>query len=68
MEISNIIGGVMVSVPSSSVKPKTIILVFFSSPLHYEERAKTGWLGIRVMCPSGTTCLSAECCFRELAL
>ena len=31
-------------------------------------RAKTGWLGIRIMCPSGATCLSADCCFSELAL
>jgi hypothetical protein len=23
----------------------------------------TGWLGIRIMCPSGATCLSADCCF-----
>jgi hypothetical protein len=26
------------------------------------ERAKTGWLGIRIMC------LSTDCCFSELAL
>ncbi len=31
------------------------------------ERAKIGWLGIRIMCPSGSTCLSADCCFSELA-
>ena len=31
-------------------------------------RAKTGWPGISIMCPSGTTCLSANCCFSELAL
>ena len=30
--------------------------------------AKTGWLGIRLICPSGTTSLSADCCFSELAL
>ena len=33
-----------------------------------KERAKTGWLGIRIMCPRGATCLSAVCCFSELAL
>jgi len=34
-----------------------------------QERAKSkGWLGIKIMCPSGTTCLSADCCFRQLAL
>jgi hypothetical protein len=32
------------------------------------ERAKTGWLGISIMCPSRETCLSADCCFSELAL
>ena len=31
-------------------------------------RAKTGWLGIRIMCPSGATCLPADCWFSELAL
>ena len=42
-----------------------------ASPLsmqHYGERAKTGCLGIRIMCPSGVTCLPADCCFSELAL
>jgi len=32
------------------------------------ERAKTSWLRMRIMCPSGVTCLSVDCCFRELAL
>jgi hypothetical protein len=46
-------------------------LVFVASLLstqHYGERAKTGWLGIRIVCPSGMTCLPADCCFSELAL
>jgi len=53
------------------VKPKAMKLVFVASPLstqHSGERAKTGWLGIRIMCQSGTTCQSADCCFSELAL
>ena len=53
------------------VKLMTIKLVFVTSPLsmqHERERTKTGWLGIRLMCPSGETCLSADCCFSELAL
>ena len=61
------------------VKPKTMRLVFVVSPLssrHKRERAKTGiccrtqtcWLGIRIMRPSGSTCLSEEGCFSELAL
>ena len=28
----------------------------------------TGWLGIRIMCPSGTKCLPTESCFSELAI
>ena len=53
------------------VKSKTIKLVCVASPLSTQlkgERAKTGWFGIRIMCPSGATCLSADCCFSELAL
>jgi len=72
----NRISDIMVSVLVSSVvdrgfepgwvKPKTIQLVFVASPLstqHKGERAKTGWLEIRIMCLTGTTCLSAVCCF-----
>jgi hypothetical protein len=47
-----------------------IKLVFVASPLsmqHLGERAKTGWLEIRIMCPSWATCLSMDCCFSELA-
>ena len=53
------------------VKPKTIKLVFVASPLNSQysgERAKTGWFGIRIMCPYGVTYQSADCCFSELAL
>jgi hypothetical protein len=53
-----------------SVKPKTIKLVFVASPLSTQQlgvRAKTGWLEIKIMCPSGMTCLSADGCFSELA-
>jgi hypothetical protein len=35
---------------------------------HSGVRTKTGLLGIRIIYPSGTTCLPAECCFSELAL
>ena len=35
---------------------------------HAALRRKTGWHGIRIMCPSGATCLSADCCYSELAL
>ena len=50
---------------------KLVFIIFVASPLsmeHYGERANTGWLGIRMMCSSGATCLSVDCCFSELAL
>jgi hypothetical protein len=37
------------------------------SAKHAALRAKTCWLGIRIICLSGATSLSAECCFSELA-
>ena len=50
------------------VKLKSIKLVFVGFPLsthHYDERANTGWLGIRLMFPRGATCLSSDYCFSE---
>jgi hypothetical protein len=38
------------------------------SAKHTAESAKTAWLGNRIMCPSGATCLPTDCCFSELAL
>jgi hypothetical protein len=52
-------------------KPKTIKLVFVASPLRTQclgERTKIGLLGIRIICPSGATSLSTDCCFSEIAL
>jgi hypothetical protein len=65
---------VLISIVGSSpgrVIPKTIKLVFVASPLstqHKGERAKTGWLRIRIICPSGATCIPTDCCFSDLAL
>jgi hypothetical protein len=45
------------SVVDRGSNQNTIELVFVASSLstqHSGERAKTGWLGIRIMCPSGT--------------
>jgi len=53
------------------VKLKTIKLVFVASLLstqHQGERAKTGWLGIWIICQGGASCLPADCCFSELTL
>ena len=49
----NCVGGVMVS-------------VFVSSAV--DRGFETGWLGIRIMCPNGATCLSLDCCSSALAL
>jgi len=49
----------------------TIKLVSVASTLSTQysgERADSGWLGIGIMCASGATCISADCCFTELAL
>ena len=52
--------GVMVSVVNSG---------FASLSVQAEEvGAKTGWLGIRIMFPSGASCLPMDSCFSELAL
>jgi len=73
---NNYICGVMVSVLASSVLDRRFqlrlgqtkdfkigICCFFT-----KEKEQTGWLGIRIMCPSGAICISADCCFSELAL
>ena len=36
---------------------KLVIVAFPLSTQHLGERAKTGWIGIRIMCPSGVTFL-----------
>jgi hypothetical protein len=46
----------------------TIKLVFVASPLSIKEKKQTGWLVIRIICPSGPTCLSADYFFGELAI
>ena len=53
------------------VKLKAIKLVFVASPLstqHLSRKSKDWWLGMRIVCLSGATSLSADCWFNELAL
>jgi hypothetical protein len=77
----NSIGGVMISVFASNAvdrgfdpgsgqtKDYTIDMCCFSAKhAALRRKNKTGWLGIRIMCPSGATCLSEDCCFSYLAL
>jgi hypothetical protein len=76
------IGGVMVNVlpaivvdrvfepRSGQVKDYKSGICCFSAkhtPLR-SKKAKTGWLGIRIMCPSAELWLPTDCCFSELAL
>ena len=69
---SNRISGVMVSVLTSSAVDRGLedykidISCFSAKHAALRRKSKTGWLGIRIMCQSGTTCLSAEFCFSEL--
>ena len=78
----NCIDGVMISVLASSAVDREFNprsegqtkYYKFIAPListhHLGGRAKTGWLGIRInkMCPSGATCLFADCGINDLAL
>jgi hypothetical protein len=51
------------------IKPKTMQLVFDDSPLarSNKKKAKTS-LGIRIMSPSGATCMHTDRCFNDLTL
>jgi hypothetical protein len=72
---ANHIGGAMVSVLAlsavdPSIKPctKDYQIGIFCFKQLQGGRAKLRWLRIRVMCLSGATCLSTDCCFSELEL
>ena len=65
MKIGNYIGSVLASseidcgyeLRSCQSKEYTIGICCFSA-----KNAKTGWLRIRIMCPSGATYLPNDCC------
>ena len=43
-------------------QPKNITLLFAHIIKDWSNiRAKTGWLEIKIMCPSGATCLPVDC-------
>jgi len=52
---------------SDQTKDCKIGICCFSAK-HAALRRKTGCLGIRIMYPSGATCLPADCHFSELGL
>ena len=45
---------------------KKFICGFFDKHAELSRKKKTEWLRIRIMCPSGATCPSADCCCSEL--
>ena len=45
-----------------------VLLLHLARSTKERERATTGWLGIRIKCSSGATCLPENCCYSELAL
>ena len=48
------------------VKPKDLIFfAFMLSTPHEGVRAKTDQFGISIMCMSGATCLTEDCCFQS---
>ena len=69
------IGGVMVSVLAWSAvdrgfEPQSVQTKHYKMGIccFSATNAKIGWLGIRIMCPSGAIFLPSDCCFRELVL
>jgi hypothetical protein len=52
-------------------KDYEISMCYFSAKqavLRRKSKDLLHWLGIGIMCLSGATCLSVDCCFSELAL
>ena len=70
--VSKRTGGVMVSVLTSSAQDRGFESRYGQTKNYKigicSLSAKTGWLGISLMCPSSATCLPADCCFIELVL
>jgi hypothetical protein len=67
----NRIGGVMVSVLASSVVDRGFESrsdLTRNYKIGTKEKEQIGWLGIRIMWPSGAAYLSVDCWFSELAL
>ena len=68
---NNTIASVITGSSSVWVKPKIIKLVCVAFPLiteHLGVRAKTGFLGRRIMRSNEAKCLPTYCCLSELAI
>ena len=70
----DLVGGVVVFVLVLNVGRSSVRatggskFIFTVSLLSLKVRAKTGWVGIGIIFPSGATCLLTDCCFSELGL
>ena len=53
---------------SGQTEDYKISICGFSAKHAALRKKKTGWLGIRIICPSGATCLPMDCYFSELPL
>jgi len=53
---------------SGQTKEYKIGICCFSAKHAALRRKSKDWLGIRIMCLSGVTCLSVNCCLSDLAL
>ena len=56
----------MVGTSLDRIKSKTEIGICCFYIKDAELRRKIGQIGIRIMCPSRSICLSVDCCFSEL--
>ena len=66
--VSSVVDHVFKPRPDKTKDYKIGICCFSAKHAALWRKSKTGWLRIRIMCPSGVTCLPADCCFSELTL
>ncbi len=55
----------MVSVIDRGFEPRSVQIKYYEIGICFFSAKDAS---IRIMCPNGETCLSANCCFSELAL
>jgi len=58
-----------IQAPSVQINDYKIGICCFSAKhKSIKEQEQTGWHGLGIMCPSGATCLPADCCFQLVGL
>ena len=54
---------------SGQANPNNVVFAISAPGTRYSRvRAETGWVGIRIMCPSGKTYVPVNSCLSDLAL